>query len=305
MPSYTQASFTQVAPFLYEGALVMADENTTFAMPTDAHGYANSPLLWAGQPNVIAIARRLVDDDAFLLTLATQRNSNAAQNLLHPSASARLRVPGIATVLTLTSRLQGSIYVFRPADSAADGDGDGDGGGGDGNGQPVLYQPDSWHEATHPLYWSTASAPGAATVIEAELFSGHMARRGARVMRTLRSHASVDEGDFRNFRTYIDLSAARRLGIATTYPLSTEHGVAAQVADDIRCRVRVLARWVSPGGAELRVNGLAISASDEPSHTVADAGEWVWYEARGVVGSVVSLTGSAWVDKLEISMHLE
>ena len=44
-PSYAQAAFSQVAPFTYEGALVFADANTTFAMKTNAKTYTFSPLL--------------------------------------------------------------------------------------------------------------------------------------------------------------------------------------------------------------------------------------------------------------------
>ena len=90
MPSYAQATTSQVAPFLYEGSLVYVDGNTTFAMKTDAKSDRRSPLLWAGQPNILAIARRW--EGAFLLSLAAQRNSNAALNLGNKSASAMIRV---------------------------------------------------------------------------------------------------------------------------------------------------------------------------------------------------------------------
>ena len=39
MPSYAQATFTQAAPLLYEGALVFADANTTYAVKTNAKNY--------------------------------------------------------------------------------------------------------------------------------------------------------------------------------------------------------------------------------------------------------------------------
>ena len=44
MPSYAQATFTQVAPLVYEGTLVFADANTTYAVKTDAKNYTYLPL---------------------------------------------------------------------------------------------------------------------------------------------------------------------------------------------------------------------------------------------------------------------
>ena len=43
MPSYAQATFTQVAPLVYEGALVFADANTTYAVKTNAKNYTYLP----------------------------------------------------------------------------------------------------------------------------------------------------------------------------------------------------------------------------------------------------------------------
>ena len=297
MPAYAQATFTQVAPFVYDGALVLADENTTLAMKTDGKGYTYSPLLWAGQPNIMAIARRF--DDVFLLTLAAQRNSNAALNLLNKNASATIRVPGLTVggvdaVLSVTARLQGSVYLFRD----------------DTEGSPVMYQVDSWHKASHPMYWphDTASA-GEATTVEAELFSGHLSHRGASVMRTLQARGS-NEGDYRGFRTYVDLGAAARLGVALEYPLA-EHGIA--VGGGGGCRVRLLMRTggrVDPCLAngvplvpEVEEGGGGSSGKDGDEHE-----GWAWHVAEGVVvGSSVVLTtaggeggGGGWVDQLEV-----
>lgn len=92
MPSYAQAVFTgAAAEFLYDGSLVMADENTTFAMvadnsdidaadaTSDSTNYRHSPLLWAGQPNILAIARSF--ESAFLITLAVHTPVNQSPYL--------------------------------------------------------------------------------------------------------------------------------------------------------------------------------------------------------------------------------
>jgi hypothetical protein len=45
MPPYAQAVISQVAPLLYEGALVFADANTTYAVKTNAKNYTCVPYL--------------------------------------------------------------------------------------------------------------------------------------------------------------------------------------------------------------------------------------------------------------------
>ena len=323
MPAYAQATFTQVAPFVYRpGALVLADENTTLAMKTDAKSYTYSPLLWAGQPHIMAIARRF--GDVFLLTLATQRNSNAKLNLPSKNATAKLRVPGLTVggmeddaVLTVTARLQGSVYVFRA----------------DTEGPPVMYQIDSWHEASHPMYWSGPddSSGGenvATTTVEAELFSGHLSYRGASVMRTLRARGGGDgPGDYRGFRTYVDLGVAARLGVAIEYPLA-EHGIAGGGGGG--WRVRVLMRTAAAAAAAAAAGGVVdpcclvngvplVPVEAEGSGSSKGGGDehegWVWHVAEGVgaalESSVVVLTatdtggeggggGGGWIDQLEI-----
>lgn len=258
-----------------------------------------SPLLWAGQPNIIAIARRA--GPVFLLTVAVQKNSNAALNLVHKNASAMVRVPGLTmngveTMLMVTARLQGSVYVFRDDTVAA----------------PVVYQLDTWHEATHPIYWPAVTSEQGVSV-EAELFSGHLSHRGASVMRTLRAPGAANE-DFRGYRTYVDLGVAVELGVVVEYPLR-EHGLAAAALGGGMWCVRVLMRS-SAGSRSValpRVNGVTLtldtSAEANAVHhatgkMASNATEWVWYVATGVVvHSSIVLTGmdsGGWVDRLAL-----
>lgn len=260
----------------------------------DAWSRYYSPLLWAGQPNIIAIARRA--GPVFLLTVATQKNSNAALNLVNKNATAMVRVPGLTmngveTILTVTARLQGSVYVFRD----------------DTEGEPVVYQLDSWHEATHPIYWAALEQ---GVSLEAELFSGHLSHRGASVMRTLRAPGAANSGDFRGCRTYVDLGMAAELGFVVEYPLR-EHGLTAAALGDELWRVRVLMRN-STGSTLPRVNGVALTLDvsaemNAVHHAMGDmmsATEWVWYEAAGVaVDSSIVLSGvdsGGWVDRLVV-----
>ena len=279
MPAYAQATFTQVAPFIYEGGLVYANDNTTFAMKTNAKSHALSPLLWAGQPNILAIARRW--GDAFLITLATQRNSNSALNLGRKDATASIRVPGIntTTVLALTARLQGSVYVYRSDTGAAD---------------PVVYLVDGWHGASHPAYWPATTT----SALEAELFSGHLAHSGASVMHTARAEGAA-EGDYRGSRTHVDLQAAARLNLPVVYSI-VEHGLRRNTTT-ATVRVRVLMRPAeSEASAFASANGERLILDD--SAAVKTNRGWMWHAAEVTTSDAVELSGSASVDKLELSL---
>jgi hypothetical protein len=141
VPMYAQALIvTQAAEFFYEGTLVTNDPNTSFALEDD--GTRGSPLLWAGAPNVLAIARK--KGDRYLLAVAIQRLSNNARNLVSMNSKyprgrqCEVRLPGIATPLTVYARAQGSVYIIENATMP----------------HPVITQIDEWHAASHPTRWS-------------------------------------------------------------------------------------------------------------------------------------------------------
>jgi hypothetical protein len=231
MPSYVQALMTQWAPFLYEGELVMADEDTTFAAENtgrwcDQPPYyikcakvGDSPLLWTGKPNVLAIARRLRVKKAtqeqgagymYLITLAVQRLSNGKLNA-HPSVKVKLQIPGLslnlksgsgsgdgdgdggsaAPGLGLEARLQGSVYVWR----------------NDTRNGSVVYQLDGWHEASHPLYWPQGMAD-ARMEMEAEMFDGHLGQDGlaTKCLVTELHPSAKHNGDFVHSTTFVSPS---------------------------------------------------------------------------------------------------
>ena len=138
VPIYAQALMTQYADFFYEGKLVMSDVNTTFAMGDD--GMGASPLLWAGAPNVLAVAREL--EGRYLITVTLQRMSNNARNLAtvtnkQAGRPCAVLLPGGDSVQVI-ARPQGSVYVYDPAAS----------------GEARLRQLDGWHGRKHPLLWT-------------------------------------------------------------------------------------------------------------------------------------------------------
>eukprot|EP01046_Picozoa_sp_COSAG06_P019084 COSAG06_NODE_1348_length_9778_cov_6.672280_7_plen_990_part_00 len=294
MPALAQAVFTQAGEFLYQGELVLADANTTYAVPTDARNaartaYRGSPLLWAGQPNILAIVRRF--ESSFLITLATQRNSNAKLNLPNTIAAASIRIPGLsnssARAIQLDAALQGSVYVYHP--------------GGDSNDAPVLYQLDAWHEASHPVYWKR-QANVALALLEAELFSGHLA--AAAVLRTMRSGASVSVSDFRGAQTCVDLATAAEIETVVAYQLDAEHSGLARPGGQIAVRA------LATRGGSVQVNGAGMHPETQAERQVGgrsvEEGRWVWLTS-GVVNLAISerilvLSGSACVDRLELTV---
>lgn len=143
-PIYAHALIvTQAADFFYRGDLVLNDQNTSFALEDD--GTQGSPLLWAGAPNVLAIARKY--RGAYLLVVTLQRLSNNARNLKSYPPETRskgrkceVRLPGVAAPVVVYARPQGSVYIVHNATMP----------------HPKIVQLDEWHEASHPTRWLAA-----------------------------------------------------------------------------------------------------------------------------------------------------
>ena len=73
-----------------------------------------SPLLWAGAPNILALAREL--DGAYLIAVTIQRQSNNARNLgsigdRGLGRLSRVHIPGLPMPVEVMARPQGSVYV--------------------------------------------------------------------------------------------------------------------------------------------------------------------------------------------------
>jgi hypothetical protein len=290
VPAYAQGMLTQYADFLYRGELVMADENTTFAMGGDtgttvsnpSHG--SSPLLWAGKPNILCVVRRM--GGAYLITLAVERLSNAELNAdVDGTWAATVSLPGddptTKLPIKLKARAQGSVYVWRN-----------DTGGSNSSPLPVVYQLDSWHEATHPMYWPTRSME-----IEAELFEGHLA--AVHLIRTeyhhddagINTEGSQGYGQSDSFTTFVDLRTAGDAGTCYT----THTGVSSNAP--VAVRVRSRRGWVAIDGLE------AAAASDGLEAGSTSSGVWVWHEAVVAIGAQLCLSGTAEVDAISIDMH--
>lgn len=260
VPSFAQAVVvTTAAPFFYHGSLVMADSNASYS------GEDQTPWLWAGQPNIVAVARAY--DGAFLIALAIEKSDNAKLNLNRATASAAVSLPGVAAPVTLTARLQGSVYVYRNDSST--------------NHTPSITQLDTWHLATHPSYW-----PSDVVEVEAELFEGFLGR--PTVVRTERRIGAAHDLDFAGFVTHVDLGTAAAHGVPIAYNL-THHGADRATALSVRAR-----------GGMVVVNGGDCGRID--AGDAAAGWQWVRVPACSQLsrGEALRLSGTAHVDRLRL-----
>eukprot|EP00040_Diaphanoeca_grandis_P024834 m.136926 g.136926 ORF g.136926 m.136926 type:complete len:1061 (-) comp29894_c0_seq1:14-3196(-) len=285
MPSYAQAIATNYADFTYHGSLVMANENTTYAQGGDK-GDGSSPLLWAGQPNVVCIVRKLDAADVFLVTLTVQKFSNAKGNLKSPqTTTAMVNLEGFDSAISLKARIQGSVYIIRNDTNAS-------------ATTPVIYQLDTWHLGSHPTYW-----PADVFEVEAELFEGHLVAAGAIITETPQG---VTVSDLYTFTTFVDLSAVGAGGIT--------HVVQSK---EVGCKsLRMLAR-----GGDVVITVHAHNNGDDAGEgnqdrdrrddnqvfTVSTSQSQTWEWVEVVVGEntqceKITLSGSAHVDKFQITL---
>ena len=293
-PVYAQAAVVSAAAdYVYKGSLVLNGPNSSYAGAWGGQrddGTKGSPLLWAGAPHVLAIAREL--DGSFLITATLQRLSNNARNLASSKArSCDVHVPGLTDAsgevkpLRVSIRPQGSVYIYTPASHAA-------------GGKPTLTQLDAWHLPSHFSRWPSSTAR-----YEAEMFEGHQTRPGKAMVATELPESAVHELDFSTFTTFVDLAraanASREDGDTRDAPrcLNIHPAVpgTSPSTSDAQRRVKVLAR-----GGTVRVNGGRAASAGM-------AGGWVWLERRDwvveraeVAQVKVCLSGDAHVDAIEV-----
>lgn len=271
VPVYAQALMTQWADWLYEGHLVAGDDNTTFVM-----GGTSSPLLWVGAPNVLCLVRQLGNEPVFLVTLGVQRNSNAKLNLIAPSTTVYVPLPGVSEPVKLTARLQGSVYVWR---------------NDTGTSTPTVYQLDGWHEASHPLWWRQD------TLLEAELLDGHAGLPHARAIRTELGEDATGALDFVGSRAHVSLGALPP-GAVATYHVSDTRPLRSLA---VRVRSAGLGRLVVECGGRTP-SEMLVKSTDGWRWLMLPASRCGSKPAAGGDRDVtVSLSGSVDVDKLEFA----
>lgn len=193
MPSYAQAITTQYADIFFDGDVTAAEMYT---------GYGRTAFLqWGGAVNRPAVVRKHKTKPLWIIAAAIMRNSNDKDNAL-PQATSLFNLPTAnVSGLRLTIRAQGSVYLYDETLAV-----------------PRLTQLDTWHEATHPSYWSKDVS------LEAELAQGH--RTMVALFHTETPRGALP-GDYRQFRTFARLQVPGDAVTHTvTLPRATHEGAA-------------------------------------------------------------------------------
>lgn len=178
IPSYAQAITSRYEDILRNGVLLEGDmPDNTYAMKNPIPSYRFN----AGQSNkVIAIRKK---NDVYVIT-GTIQNSDNNKGSIPLNSTATFNLNG--TQHTINIRRQGSTYILDLTNI----------------GDPVFYQLDGWHEASHPWRWSKDIS------IEAENYE------------TSTGNLRTDfftYPDMRTFKTYVMLSANQ----SATYNVET------------------------------------------------------------------------------------
>jgi len=142
-PSYAQASFSRVEDLYRNSNILDGDVPSSWITPTKP-GYQFN----AGDIRKIVNVRKHNTLNKYIITGTIQPHSNVQGNA-ELESNATITLDG--QQLTFKIRRQGSVYVYDKTVTPA-----------------IFYQLDSWHESTHPWYWSKSFN------IEAELFDNNI-----------------------------------------------------------------------------------------------------------------------------------
>jgi hypothetical protein len=195
IPSYAQALMTRLGSDFANSQILVDASNNVYMEWED------------GEPDVYTAGRVIYNDDesatikGYIFTSTLQPFSNVIQtgddgSEINDEAYERgcdVNIPNgtggtLTTITGITARRQGSTYAYYPADGAID---------------PLFYQLDGWHEASHPSWWSDNFD------FEAELFD---VQSGDTPIKTesvdgLQNVVTYDES-LGNFTSYVDFGAS-------------------------------------------------------------------------------------------------
>lgn len=177
MPSYAQA-ITSRYEDMFKGGDVMAGDVPN--SPTNPQWNAYS--FYAGDPRKLVVARKHASLSRYAITGTIQPMSNMAGST-ELEGTATIKLDG--QTIKFKVRRQGATYIYDKTDAA----------------NPVFYQLDNWHEASHPYYWSKD------IILEAELNDN---TNSSIYLRTKRASGTVT-GDFVGATTYVGFNAVSDL----------------------------------------------------------------------------------------------
>jgi Concanavalin A-like lectin/glucanases superfamily len=132
-PSYALGVFSHAMEFFPSNSTALLVQGNTALSP----GTSTAPLgslFTLGSPEKVAIVRKITASENYLISSTLQQFSIAG-NSIPDLAEGNITLN--SKTLKINIRKQGSVYKYD-----------------DSGTNPVFYQLDSWHENTHPEYWS-------------------------------------------------------------------------------------------------------------------------------------------------------
>lgn len=132
-PSYALGVYSHVMEFFPSNSSVQLFEGNTALSPSTNIAPLGS-LFTLGSPEKVAIVRKMTASENYLISSTLQQFSIGG-NTIPDVAEANITLN--SKTLKFNIRKQGSVYRYDNLGA-----------------NPIFYQLDSWHENTHPEYWS-------------------------------------------------------------------------------------------------------------------------------------------------------
>jgi len=161
MPAYAQAVTSRYEDILRNGELLKnrsGDPIVSYAVP---------------DPRMIVAVRKHKQKEIYVIAACIQAESNQQGNVEEESRTA-VSVGG--GHVRFPVRRQGSVYIYDRTNAAS----------------PVFYQLDAWHEAGHPVWWSSDF-----------LFDGEVYDMGSGVSIGTEVPNGAAKGDYTTFTSYV------------------------------------------------------------------------------------------------------
>ncbi|HNT80428.1 MAG TPA: hypothetical protein PKH65_07070, partial [Bacteroidia bacterium] len=254
MPAYSQAITSRYEDILRNGDLLAGDVPNSYSNPT-APGYA----FWAGDMSKLVVARKHSSQNKYVISGTIQPVNNMA-------GSTQLNDVANVTIdgnnLKFNVRRQGSTYIYDRTVST----------------DPVFYQIDTWHENSHPSYWSKEFE------LEAELFDNN--NNAVKLKTKLPSGTSA--GDYTNYTTYVTYPTSQSTATVLEYnftPRTSQQGT--------------LYLWVRAKSKTGNATGLNISLDGGAAKSIGCITDtaWTWYRYDACTQQAISFTN------LQLSAH--
>lgn len=186
-PSYSQAVMSHEEGLYDNSELLVGDFNDYAINNPDWDLYR----FWAGRYADLVVARKgktgTAYDGQYLFSGTIQNTTSGNWKEVQVlERDVEVDIENNGDPLKFEIRKQGSTYFYDPSNDAF-------------SGEPLFYQLDSWHEYSHPSWWTTDF------YFEAELYEDHSGLENTYVRRTedATSGGAVTDQDFTDYNTYL------------------------------------------------------------------------------------------------------